>query len=419
MHFLARTLALAAATVALACQLPTPSRYDPAAAVASPGVKHVTVPVGRRPVGMVASNGFVYVANELDKTISVIDTLTDKLAKTMAIAGSVPGGINAFLDRRNLMVLDVLRGEAVVTDPFGLPQPSPQPSGEVYNPGGVEIATPPPTARPASEVEMPTPRPVVDQVIQRVTLGGAPDRVVFADDNKGALFTLAKDKVVYLSFEEDDRWAVPKRREFAITALGVRFDVKGGIAVIPDTAKGQVLRVDIVDNKLTPLIETKRPGAITIGRSFEDGHPVAAIVGDLATDTLHVIDLVSGKDVVIPDAGKGPTDVVTNPELGRAFVTMADSREVAVIDYRKATLVTKIALTARPDGIAMAPPIPHEYWVTTEDGKVAVIDGNSSKIRSTPAIGKGAHLLTFWGTKGYVSNQDDNTVTAVERAGLR
>ena len=41
------------------------------------------------------------------------------------------------------------------------------------------------------------------------------------------------------------------------------------------------------------------------------------------------------------------------------------------------------------------------------------------RVKATLPLGKGAHHMTFWGTRGYVTNGADGTVTAIDRTAFR
>jgi YVTN family beta-propeller protein len=115
-------------------------------------------------------------------------------------------------------------------------------------------------------------------------------------------------------------------------------------------------------------------------------------------------------------------------EQGLAYVTMAGSNDVAVVDYIRNRLALRVPVGVRPVHIYMAPDLPpakyqvlhglgtHEAWIGNDGGdSVSVIDGATLKVRATVAVGKGHHKMAFWGDKAYVSNLTDNTVSVIDR----
>src|SRR5205085_1670252 len=135
----------------------------------------------------------------------------------------------------------------------------------------------------------------------------------------------------------------------------------------------------------------------------------------------------NGERTTLSDVGQAPTDMVTDPELHRAFVSMAGTNTVAVIDYMTKQVLARIPVGSRPVHTAMAPVLPaasgstgtagaysvadhavalsHEIWVANDSGdSVSVIDGQAMRVKATIAVDKGHHKLAFSGSKAYVSN---------------
>jgi hypothetical protein len=92
-----------------------------------------------------------------------------------------------------------------------------------------------------------------------------------------------------------------------------------------------------------------------------------------------------------------------------------------VVDYRAQALIAKLPVAHHPMTIALAPPVEGEIWVGGEDGNLTVLTAktNDVTVKATLPIGKGDHRMTFWGTKGYISNQADGTLTTIERVNFR
>jgi DNA-binding beta-propeller fold protein YncE len=343
----------------------------PAAVPSAPLATRVAV--GERPTDLAAAGGFVYVLAAGAKQVVVVNTDTGAVVRPLALPGLEPGDLRAFLDRSAIVVTDVAKREAVVL-------------------------------APAND----------HAVLQRVPTGGVPGALAFSEDNHGLLVGLAGGAGTLLTFE-DNRAKAPTSAPRGAAAAGdatPEADFKGGLALFggPDGFR-------LVD----AAGATKRlaDGAGPVAIALADGAPVAALLGDTAGDRVYVADPKAGTATVIPDAGKGPRAIALDPTLGTAYVAMAGSNEVALVDYAAKTLLAKLPVGASPTWIAPAPPVVNEIWVGSEDGTVTVIDGKARKVKGTVPVGAGAHRFTFWGTKGYVSNAGDGSITIVDRTQLR
>lgn len=363
----------------LACQPSPVALPSDRVVVGASAVRQVKV--GDRPVGVAASGGFIYTANEGAKTLSVIDVLTEAVVHEVKIAECTPGFVRASLDRRHVLILDTARGELIVLDP------SKQ-----------------------------------HAVLQTVPLGKGPDRLVVADDNNSVLVTFTgENKVLRLVFPLN-RALVPVRQEFALDAPGEaqgrrrQIDSHGTWGVVSSPGQDQIHLLDLAQGTLVPLLGVQRAGPVGIGST--NGVADTVIVGSVVSNSITLIDLATLAEKTLTGVGLGPAEIVTDMELGRAYVTMADSNEVAIVDYRAKTLVGKLAVGRHPSAVVMAPPKPYEVWVASEDG-ISVIDGQAARIYGQVPVGRGKHAMTFWGTRGYVSNEDDATVSIIDRTLLR
>jgi YVTN family beta-propeller protein len=113
--------------------------------------------------------------------------------------------------------------------------------------------------------------------------------------------------------------------------------------------------------------------------------------------------------------------MLMDPDNGRVWLAMYDSDEVAVVDYRTMALIKRIPVAHHPVNVALAPPVEGEIWVAGEDGGLSVLTAKTNDItlKATLQVGKGDHRMTLWGTKGYVSNQADGTLSTIERINFR
>lgn len=353
-----------------------------------------TVAVGKNPQGLAVAGGYVYCANHDDGTISVIDTETDAVVKTLPVENGAPGYVRAFPDGKQVLVADTKNGRVLVFDP------------------------------------------VQDhKLLQSVEVGAGPDRIVTDNnDNRTAYVGLTGEpKLVRLTFDPVDRAKPPASKSYQVgnvagagqTARPIAYE--SGVVLVPNSLDNNVTLVNVDTGMVAALQDGVQPGPVAIGMSM--GIPKAAVVGNVASNTITVFDLVTGGKYPLTGVGLSPADAVADTEQGLAFVSMAGSNEVAVIDYVRPHLAMRLPVGDRPVRLYIAPDLPpagyrvahfgvgsHELWVGNDGGdSVTVIDGATLRPRATVAVGKGHHVMAFFGDKAYVANAADGTVSVVDR----
>lgn len=355
------------------------------------------IPVGGSPHGIAALGGFVYNANTAAtaESISVISTATDTVVKELKFPGAAPNYIKAFHDGKHALAIDKKRAMLLMIDP-------------------------------AQD----------HKLIQEIPLGAGPDKVVIAEDDKTAIVSLTGEaKLLHLTFGAD-RTQPPVRQEFAVGNVQAAerkhrsVDFAGGWGVVPNSAENNVTLINFTTGATQTVSDGNGPGPVAIGTY--DTLPKVAVVGNAASHTVTLYDLPTGAKTTLDGVGLTPTEIVAEDELGRAFVTMAGSNDVAVVDYLNKRLLARLPVGKRPVHIVAAPSLPeaagygvlhgghaYEYWVGNDDGEsVSVIDGKAMTVLATVMTGKGHHKLTFSGTKAYVSNITANTVSVIDRLKL-
>lgn len=382
-----RTLIGLAIALVAGCESETPTAPVLSLAAAR------TVAVGKNPQGLAAAGGYVYCANHDDGTISVIDPKTDTVVKTLPVENGAPGYVRAFPDGKQVLVADTKNGRVLVFDP-------------------------------AQD----------HKLLQSVDVGAGPDRIVIdANDDRSAYVGLTGEpRLVRLTFALD-RAKPPASKSYQVgnvagagqTARPIAYD--SGVVLVPNSLDNNVTLVNVDTGMVAALSDGIQPGPVAIGVSM--GLPKAAVVGNVASNTITVFDLVSGGKYPLTGVGLSPADAVADTEQGLAFVSMASSNEVAVIDYVRPHLTMRIPVGDRPVRLAIAPDLApaayrvahvgagsHELWVGNDGGdSVTVIDGTTLHPRATVAVGKGHHVMAFLGDKAYVANAADGTVSVVDR----
>ncbi len=371
--------------VLISCQSPQPTLpTNPT----TPSVSSTAIPVGKAPHGIAAAAGFVYNSNSEQNTISVIDAQSNQVVATLTVPSGHPGYVKASHDGKYLLVVNPDAGQLHVYDPAQS-----------------------------------------HKLLQSVSVGKMPDLVVPSETAGKVWVSLAGETaIVELDFTQGFDKA-PAQRKLTVGQTNVNDDhralaVGKTVLAASNSRDNNVSLLDAASGRLQDIQAGNNPAVVGIG-SLE-GRDKVLLIGNSASHSVTLYDLESKEKVTLTDVGQTPTALVTVPSLERAFITMAGSNEVAVIDYRNRRLVGKIAVGNRPVHIYQAPEsmqIQHEghdhgaeLWVGNDGGaSVSLIDATALSVKATVAVGKGHHKMAFWGQKAFVSNITDNTVSAVDR----
>lgn len=350
-------------------------------------LKNVTV--GTAPYYIANAEGFIYISNTGDGTISVIDSKTDTTVKTIKLEDGAPGSIEAFYDWKNILVTDTKKEKLLVIDPLQ-----------------------------------------DHKILQEIPLGKNPDKIRISDDNKNVVVSLTgENKVIVLTFSED-RSKMPEKKEYNTgnipgETLHRAVSTATGWAAVPNIADNDVSLFNLNTGTEKRLKEGNTPSVIDFG--FKNNKAINLIVGNASSNNITLFDLTSDYKISISDVGKGPADIAVYPSLFQAFITMSESNEVAVIDYVGAIVLKRIPVGKKPVDIYSPGPITGlevkhvindntEIWVNNEgDGSITILNPSTFEVKSTIKIGKGRHKMAFTGNKAYISNVDDNTVTIISR----
>jgi YVTN family beta-propeller protein len=348
-------------------------------------VSNKTIKVGNTPHGMWAANGFVYNANNGDGTISVIDTAKDEVVKTLALQNGTSNYIKAFHDQKNILAVDEKQGKLLVYDP-------------------------------AAD----------HKLIQTIDIGEGPDKIVISDDDKMVFVSLTEeDKVVGLTFAAD-RSKAPEKKEYQAGSMVKDSEHRSltfadGWLLTPNTADNDVSLINTASGAEKRLSDGNVPATVEIGT--DNGKATVAVVGNTASNTVTIFDLNSDSKRTLTDVGLSPTDSAKYEKMNRVFITMAGSNEVTVIDYANKIVLNRIRTGDRPVHIYSVPDLAGtgtEMWIGNDgNDSVTVIDARSFRVKANVKAGKGHHKMAFSGSKAYVSNITDGTVSVIDRTKIQ
>jgi DNA-binding beta-propeller fold protein YncE len=318
------------------------------------------------------------------------------VVKTINFNDGTPGYVKAFHDEKYVLVTDTKKGTLNVLDP-------------------------------AHD----------HTIVQTIPVGAAPDKVRISEDDKQVVVSLVGEPRVVMFTFGDDRTQAPQRKDFQVgVASGEHRDAAfdEGWIIAPNNGDNNVSLINLATGAAQTVTGGNNPGPVGIGTDGETA--VTAIVGNAASNTISFFELPGGTATTLSDGvGLSPQDMVVDPDLHRAYLTMAGSNEVAVVDYIAKKLVGKVPVGNRPVHIYMAPVMPsaapyrvkhdaavlsHEIWVGNDAGaSVTIFDGDSLRVKATVATDAGHHKMAFSGTKGYVSNITANNVSVIDRTQIK
>jgi YVTN family beta-propeller protein len=368
-------------------------RLEPVILPAKQLISGKAVKVGSSPRAIASSSGFIYVASPDEGTISVIDSGNDEVVKTISIAGGSPAYLKAFHDQKTILALDTKQGALLVFDPAG-----------------------------------------GHKLLQTVSLGKTPDNIEIADDDKTVFVSFTDEngdksgKVSALTFEAD-RTISPARKEFdtGTTFKGMEprtIAFGNNWLAVPDNAANNVSLFNLVTGAEKKLQAGSETATINIVKNSAAG---SAIIGNRNSNTVTVFDLNSDSQKTIGGVGLNPSDSAVQESRSRAFITMAGSGEVAVIDYAGIALLKKITVGENPERIYQTAGLKEkvndfwtgdEFWVSNTGGSVSVIDPDYLNLKGNIKVGQGHHEIAFSGIKAYITNSADGTVSVVDRSNL-
>lgn len=340
-----------------------------------------TISVGKTPHGMGQCQGFIYNSNIGDKTISIIDSKTDEVVKTITLLNDgVPGYAKAFHDDKNILVTDTKNGDLLVIDPLQ-----------------------------------------EHKIIQTISVGKSPDKIRISEDDKTVYISLAREnKVVSFTFE-DDRTKTPIKKEFKVGNMTEKsehrdLDILDDFLITTNIGDNDVSLVNISTGVEKKLKDGNEPNVVNLAKI--DNKTSVAIVGNKASNTVTIFDINSDNKTVLSDVGLSPSESVVIDSLNTIFITMSGSNELIAIDYKTKKIIDKIKTKSRPVHVYSVKKKDgsHELWVGNDAGaSVTVINPKTLKVIADIETGKGHHKMAFTNTKSYVSNITDNTITVINR----
>ncbi|OFW05420.1 MAG: hypothetical protein A3I61_14465 [Acidobacteria bacterium RIFCSPLOWO2_02_FULL_68_18] len=132
--------------------------------------------------------------------------------------------------------------------------------------------------------------------------------------------------------------------------------------------------------------------------------------------TLSVVDLTTNTLLAQVPVGAYPWGVVVDPAGTRVYVANINSNSVSVIDAGDNTVIETISVGSAPHGVALNPTGTRLYVTNNVSNTVSVIDTATNTVIATVPVGLGplGVALTPAGTRAYVANINGNDVSVID-----
>lgn len=294
-----------------------------------------------------AAGPLVYVSNELDGTVSVIDASTDAVVRTIKV-GARPRGIEAHDGRIYVALSDTNR--------------------EARSDKDAIVALDPATGRELTRFD-------AGSDPERFVIGGI--RLFSANEDAGtATITDMKTRKILgtlvVGIEPEGVAISPNGRWVYVTA-----ETSNTVSVI-DTAKLKVVSSFLVD---------PRPRAAAFSPDGLRAYVTSEIGG-----SVNVVDVRRHrvlKTIGLPSPAK-PVGVAVSRDGRTVFIANGHGNSVTFLDARRLTVAAVVPVGKRPWGVALTPDGRKLYTANGLSNDVTVIDVASKKAVKTITAGRGA-----------------------------
>ncbi len=308
---------------------------------------------------------FAYITGLGDNSLSVIDTATNTVSSTLAIAGG-PRGVAVNSAARTIYVV--------------------QENSWVY-------LTAPPTATSIDAKTNGIAGTFNLFGISPVNAASNPDgtKIYVTDTNSGAV-SVIDTKSGAVSYIDTGNYT-----------FGLAVHPDGTRLYLTSESADAVVVVDLSSNTVTGTIDVGAfPRDVAINAAG-----TRAYVPNADDNTVSVIDVATGSPTIntvlkVINVGNGPRGAAVNQNGTRLYVTNQDDNTVSVIDTTNDsdTVIGTIQVGNGPYGIAMHPDGIHLYVVQRIDNSVSIVDATNDRdaVTSTISVGQTPYQLGpfFW-----------------------
>ena len=290
---------------------------------------------------MAAGTGRIFVTNEKDDTVSVINGSTNEVESTIEI-GKRPRGIGLSPDGSEIYVALSNENAIAVLDPESLKIVRKFNGGEdpeafaVHPNGNIYISN-------EDDAKATVINPTTGEIVAEIKVGLEPEGVAVSPDGKKVIVTSESTNMLHVI-------DVPQHTISANILVGARpraatFNKAGTIAYATSEISGEVKKVDILGGKII------------------------------------------GKQPLGDDKAK-PKDVLLSLDEQRLFVAGGRANSIFVLDAESLEILASIPVGKRTWGLALSKDGKRLYTTDGVSNQVSVIDTDKNKVIKTIAVGK-------------------------------
>ncbi len=404
-------------------------------------------------------NQMVYVANQLDKTVSVIDYATGAPITTVKVGGSAtaiavsPDGSRAYVTLKGfagkVAVIDTGSNTVLTTIKVGA-----NPAGIAFNADGSRVYVTNGSAGTVSVIDT----TMNNQVVATIRVGTQPAGVIVAgtrayvantnsdsvsvidtatnklvatvkvgDAPRGLALDPEGSKVVVTAYGDNTVWSIDTATQTAASMGGVG-PHPTSVAYAPDgtmyvaNSNDTVTMFDTETGTMLTIATNTNPLVNNGDHSLAVGPDGRVWVTDMNDGVVSVVTpappVPSPQPVIGSIAvGKNPQGVAVNPVLQRVYVANQYDKTVSVLDMVSgAPVTTPVKVGGSATAIAVTPNGDYAYVTLKDLSKVAVIDTHSNTVITTIKVGSGPSGIAFNsdGTRAYVTNGSTTTVSVID-----
>ncbi|MDW5549607.1 PKD domain-containing protein [Methanosarcina sp.] len=195
---------------------------------------------------------------------------------------------------------------------------------------------------------------------------------------------------------------------------GVAVSPDGTKVYVANRGSNTVSVIDAATNTVTATMDVgSGPNGIAVN---PDGTKV--YVTNMYSDTVSVIDAATNTVTTTVNVGSYPWGVAVSPSGTKVYVSSTGSDTVSVIDTATNKVTATVPVGSFPIGIAVKPDGTKVYVANEESNTISVIDTATNKVTATVTVGNyplGVAVKPD-GTKVYVANSNSNTVSVINAA---
>ncbi len=290
----------------------------------------------------------VFVTNEFDDSVSVIDATTHKVTATVAV-GKRPRGIGVAPDGSEIYVAVSGENHIAVIDPVSLKVVRTFPSGDdpetfaVHPNGNLYISN-------EEDAKASVFNPASGERVAEIKVGIEPEGVAVSSDGIRAVVTSESTNMLHII-------AIPEHKIVANILVGARpraasFSADGSLVYATSEISGEVKKVDVGSGEIVgrmPLADDKaKPKDILPSR---DGKQLYVAGG--RADRVFVLDEQTLEILHEIPVGKRVWGLALNKGGSRLYSTDGASNQVSVVDTETYKVVATVPVGKMPWGLVV------------------------------------------------------------------